>query len=755
MKNNHQNPDHQPADPADLIAPEVRGPMYHRPHYGTPTYYGAAAYGGEPGSEDEEGIDLLKLVRILLRRWYTVLIFLIIGGLSAFLYINTATPIYKAEAELEMSVRRPKVIESQAVYDDASSVRDTDIIINTRFAKFRSPTMEEMAIAEYFKRVPEGPLKAEKIQDILRENVTWSKDRKANIVRVTAEYDDPKVAAQLVNVLTYCAGTLMIQENQDQSDGAVQWLRDQVEEQRASLDKVEQQLSNLRKEVQLDSLQQRKSALGEALNEVAAERSQVQSRLESRKAIYEFVVELNETQQDLAKLPTGLPKEAELNRLMTDWREAQYNLEQVEDIYTKEHPERMRLAKEEERARERVDEFITIAGESVKNEIRLLERQLAQLDRRVEQMEAQSVQLEMSVVSGEQKLQSLERRREAADDAYSAVLKRMEEARLSADENTAFIKIIRNAEIPKDPIRPRKLIILALGLMVGTGLGTIMAFLMEFWTDKIVLVSDLRELGLNIIGTIPTQKKVESRGDLATIGLKDKFSHVFEIFCGINTLLSSRRYQEQTHVMLVCSVMPGEGKTISACNLAISSAMNDTKTLLIDGDLRRPRLANVFEISEEHPSLLEWLSSTDEALDLEHLVNSDVHANLDVITSRPSRQTNPAELMGRARLTELIDWARKNYDRVIIDSPPIGLVGDTQALANQADSVVVVSRLKQTRKRSLKFALGRLTELDATVVGCIANDVPHSLAGMFQGGGDYSYGYGGNGSYKPYGHDEG
>lgn len=735
--------------------PEAHGARPPRPHYySEPAYYAGTAYGDEPGGIDEEGIDLLKLFRVLLRRWHTVLIFLILGGLGALLYINVATPVYQAEAELEMSVRRPKVLNSQAVYEDNVSVRDNDIIINTRFAKFRSPTMEDMVLKEYRHRVTDDERSDKTIRTFMREQVQWSKDRKSNIVRITAQSPDARFAAQLVNVLNYCAGALMIQENQAQSDGAVQWLDAQVEEQRSQLDKVEQQLAELRKNVQLDSLSQRKTALGEALNEASAERSQVESQLESRKAIYAFVVELNQSGQDLAKLPSGLPKEQELNRLMSEWRDARYNLEQVVGVYTEEHPERRRLEQEEERARERVDEFIGIASEAVKNEIRLFERQLAQLNRRVENMEQQAVALEQQLVSGEQKLQSLERRREAADDAYRAVLKRKEEARLSADENTAFIKVVREAAVPENPVKPRKLIVLALGLFLGTGAGCLLAFVMELWADKIMLVGDLRDLRLNVLGTIPSQKNAEDRTALAAIGLKDKFSHVFEIFCGINTLVSAERYKDRTHVLLVCSVMPGEGKTISACNLAVSAAMNGTKTLLIDGDLRRPRLARIFDVPEDHPSLLEWLSGAGKALSPDELVNRGVHPSLDLITSRPCKETSPAELMGRARLGELIDWAREHYDRVIIDSPPLGLVGDTQALADQADSVIVVSRLGKTKKRALKFALGRLVELDAYVLGCIANDVPHSLSGMFQGSGDYTYGYGGYGAYKSYGRDE-
>ena len=725
-------------------------PLYHHPSYGQPAYYDLA-YGGQPEGDPEEGIDLLRLFRILLRRWLTVLIFLIMGGLGGFLYIQKATPIYKAEAELEMSVRRPKVINNQAVYEDAVSSRDTDAIINTRFAKFRSPTMERMATEEYQKNFPGEERSGRELAEYVRKNVEWTKDRKANIVRVSAESPDPVFAAQLVNVLSYCSGALMIQENQTLSDGAVQWLNSQVEEQRTAVEKVEKQVTDLRKKVQLDTLSQRKAALGEALIEVTQEKISIENRLESRKATYGFVKELFAEKQDFEKLPSGLPKEEEFGKLLDQWRAANNALEQASDNYTEFHPEYQRLAKEELRTRQRVEYFIEASATAVQNEIRLLQRQLDQLDRRVLDMEAQSIALEQKVVNGEQQLQTLTRRREAADDAYRAVLKRMEEARLSADENTAFINVIREAEVPENPVRPRKLIVLALGLMLGMGIGCMLAFLMEFWADKINLVGDIESLGLNILGTIPSQKNVESRVDLATIGLKDKFSHIFEIFAGINTLISSERYRDRTQVLLVCSVMPGEGKTIIACNLAIGAATNGARTLLIDGDLRRPRMAKIFDVDKTHPSLLEWLSHEDKTLDHTHLVCAGVHENLDLITSRPLKNINPAELMGRGHLEELIAWARQNYDRIIIDSPPFGLVGDTQALANQADSVIMVSRLGITKRRALKYALGRLTELDANVLGCIANDVPHSLSGLFSGG-QYGYAYGG--SYKPYGHDE-
>jgi tyrosine-protein kinase Etk/Wzc len=719
-------------------------------------------HGGLVGSP-ASGLDFMTLCRIVLRRWVTVSLLILLGGLGGILYIQLATPVYVAKAELEMSVRRPKVINNDAVFEDSSFSRDTDAIFNTRFAKFRSPSMERLASDEYIGRYPDQVGKKLKngmsvgrytLATWIREDVSWAKDPNANIVHVAYESSDPKFAAQLVNVLSHCAGVLMMQENQALSDEAVKWLISQVQEQRDSLEGVEKQLAAIREELQLDSLQQRKTALGQSLVSVSQEKEALISRLASRKTVYEFVSGLKDTDPNLEMLPTGLPKEEQLNELIRIWRGANNELLLVADRYTELHPEHRKATEQEARARGRLEQFIELSSKAVLNEIKLLEKQVKQVDDRIAVMKSEALDLEQKLASGMQKLQGLERKRDAADNAYQNMLRRMEEARLSADENMAYTKVIRNAAVPDAPVRPRKMQALVFSIILGMFAGSGLSIVMAFWSDKIAEVNDLKALNLNILGTIPTQKKVDSRGELATIGLRDKFNHVVEIFAGINALISSDKYIDRTQVMLICSVMPGEGKTISACNLAISSALNGARTLLIDCDLRRPQLNNIFSVSEDHPSLLEWLSSEENTLQSDQLVTKSVIDNLDVITSRQHKDVNPAELLGRNRLEELLTWARENYDRVIIDSPPLGPVGDAQVLANQADSVILVSRIGNTRRRALRFGLSRFYEIDAHVLGCIANDVPHSLSGLFGGAEGYGYSYGYGSSYKSYGRDE-
>lgn len=728
-------------------------------------YQGGVGYQGSPANHGEVpssgGLDPMNLLRIVLRQWKTVLLLALLGGLAGVLYTQFSTPIFVADAELEMSVRRPRVINNDAVFEDNNGGRDADAIFNTRFAKFKSPAMERLAAQEFLKQRPEkttsksgseiGPYTlASWIQ-----HVSWYKDPSANIVHVSFENSDPEFAAKLVNVLTYCAGVLMIQENQALSDEAVKWLITQADEQRDSLEEVERQLANIRNELRLDSLEQRKAALGQSLVSVSQEKETLISKLASRKTIYNFISGLKDTDPNLEMLPSGLPKEEQLNELILAWRTANNELLNIADRYTDIHPEYRKAAENERRARGRLEQFIDLASKSVLNEIDLLEKQVKQVDERIDTVKSEALELDQLLESGTQRLQSLERKRDAADDAYQTMLKRMEEARLSADENMAYTKVIREASVPRIPVRPRKIRAIALSVFLGVLAGSVLSILIAFWTDKIASVNDLKALKLNILGTIPSQKKMISREDLATIGLRDRFSHIVEIFAGINALISSGKYVDLTKVILISSVMPGEGKTVSACNLAISSALNGSRTLLIDADLRRPQLVNVFGISAEHPSLLEWLSNGENSFRHDQLVSAGIIENLDVITSRHLQDINPAELLGRGRLAELINWAREHYDRVIIDSPPLGPVGDAHVLANQSDSIIMVSRIGKTRRRGLKFALARFNEIDAYVLGCIANDVPHSLSGLFGGAEGYGYGYGYGGNYKSYGQDDG
>ena len=472
----------------------------------------------------------------------------------------------------------------------------------------------------------------------------------------------------------------------------------------------------------------------------------MKNKLALRQTEYDYLLGWDESGRSLETLPTGLPKESELYELISSWRMAQDQFFAVSGTYTEIHPRYKEAKRAEERAIALLDHFIDVSSKAVQNELSLLRIKIGQMGLRVVDIETELRDLDKEIVDGERKLLKLERKRDAAEVSYRSVLQRTENTRLAAEQDTAYVKVMREATVPTIPIAPNRLILLISTIIFFGVLGAVSAIGWELLMNRVGSVSDLKELGLNVLGILPRESKYMTRADIAKSGIVDSFGPMVEVFVGINGIILSEKFKDQSKVVLMSSAGPGEGKTISACNLAVSLSRNGIKTLLIDADLRRPQLASVFEIDPEHPSLLEWLSSSDSELDHDHLVSKGIIENLDVITSSPLRDVNPAEMLGRKELAQLIEWAREEYDRIIIDSPPLGPVGDGMVLAGYVDSVLVVSRIGKTNMRVLKSMLGRLMEVDALVLGCIANDVSYSLAGKFSGAEGYGYGH----TYKSY-----
>jgi capsular exopolysaccharide synthesis family protein len=209
---------------------------------------------------------------------------------------------------------------------------------------------------------------------------------------------------------------------------------------------------------------------------------------------------------------------------------------------------------------------------------------------------------------------------------------------------------------------------------------------------------------------------------------------------GLRNLLDAPRYCDTSKVLLIMSTQPSEGKTITSCNLALSYATSGQKTLLVDFDMRRPRQANIFKKSrKEYQSLPHTLAKGDPSL-FAGLPISSGYPNLDVVLSRPSSENSPASLMGTGAVADFFNLARQNYDRVIIDSPPFGIVGDAVVLSTLCDSVMIMCCPDRSQFRPLKHAIRHLTEAGARVIGVLVNDVDFGRRSMFSGY-DYHYRY--------------
>lgn len=205
-------------------------------------------------------------------------------------------------------------------------------------------------------------------------------------------------------------------------------------------------------------------------------------------------------------------------------------------------------------------------------------------------------------------------------------------------------------------------------------------------------------------------------------------------------------------IIVVSSSLPNEGKTTTTVNLAASISQADQRVLLIDGDLRKPKIHQYFSVSSA-PGLTDYLSDVASArhkMDIFGIIHPTKYENLSVITSG-TIPPNPAELLGSDFMRDFLNGISKDFDYIIIDTPPLNVVSDALPLIRESDGIVLVVRDNQTIHPELQKALSSLEFIDAKILGFVVNFV-ESKAGKGNGASYDSYNYGGFGPRRRYGY---
>lgn len=205
-------------------------------------------------------------------------------------------------------------------------------------------------------------------------------------------------------------------------------------------------------------------------------------------------------------------------------------------------------------------------------------------------------------------------------------------------------------------------------------------------------------------------------------------------------------------IIVVSSSLPNEGKTTTTVNLAASISQADQRVLLIDGDLRKPKIHQYFSVSSA-PGLTDYLSDVASArhkMDIFGIIHPTKYENLSVITSG-TIPPNPAELLGSDFMRDFLNGISKDFDYIIIDTPPLNVVSDALPLIRESDGIVLVVRDNQTTHPELQKALSTLEFIDAKILGFVVNFV-ESKAGKGNGASYDSYNYCGFGPHRRYGY---
>jgi capsular exopolysaccharide synthesis family protein len=307
-------------------------------------------------------------------------------------------------------------------------------------------------------------------------------------------------------------------------------------------------------------------------------------------------------------------------------------------------------------------------------------------------------------------------------NSYAGLLQSYEEMRLLAIQSADNVVLYREAGVSSVPVRPRTQVNTALAGAVGAMLAVGVAFLVEYLDDTLKSPEDIsRTLGLSTLGAIGQVKN--DGGDLVTIA--EPLSPVSEAFRVLRTNIQYTGVDKPIRTLLVTSAGPTEGKSTTVANLGVAMAQAGLRVVVVDADLRRPRLHKVFRV---HPrggltgSLLEG------AMD-GRLQPSEVEGL--VILPAGDLPPNPAELLGSHRLQGLLEALLQHMDVVLIDSPPVLPVTDAAVLARNVDGVLLVVDVGETRREVARRAVESLRQVGANLIGVVLNRVPSRRSGYY------------------------
>ena len=717
-----------PASPNPLSSPRP-SPQASAAHPGVPAYYGSAPampYYGEAASAADSlrPMDPLRLLAVARKKWLTILLAVLFAWGAAIFYLAKTPRIYQSRATIELSVRRPRILNKQeAMIEDPAAMLQIEDTLNTQIEKFKSKTMLPHVMASYRSLYPEDGISDEILAARLAGRVSFSLVRHTRLVRISCLSSIPEFAVRACNAYAAGAEASARAENKEVSDAAVAWLEAQATVQKSKLEASDKALLDARQNYQMDVMAGQRKTVESALLGFNDSLVQIESKASLEKKLLEAFEAAELNPEGAGKLPADIPRAADVGVALERWRAALAERDSLLSRYTPEHPAVVAQDQAVALYRDQAMSALKRAKTTAAANLALYEEQTKSLRAKKEEQLKLASDLDRDILTGGMNIAALERERSAADSSYLGVLFRIQEARLSADENTATVKLVEGASMPIQ-VQPRPARILFMALLVGLGLGFGLALVANLLEDHVMGASDIEVgAGVKILAVIP-RVKARDRKAIAMASVTRVFGELAEAFAGLRSVLDSAAYRSHAKMILVASSLPEEGKTTTCCNLATACALNGQNTLLIDFDLRRPRVGGIFEMPAGYRGLLDYLAKGRK--DPADIVYSSECKNLSIIASRPSEDAWPADLVGGTTVAELLAWARANFDRVIIDAPPLGIVSDALSLAGLADCVLVMARPATSRKRAVRHTIRRFQDVGVHAIAVVMTDVDHS-----------------------------
>jgi capsular exopolysaccharide synthesis family protein len=675
---------------------------------------------------------------ILRKRKWTLITFLTIMVTVVTIGSFKMKPVYRATTQLLIERENPNILSFEEVMTLDTSNTD---YYQTQYKILKSRSLakrviKELNLADYpefsakdqhglmvsFKEWLKRWLPARnrdavtdahsRLVDEFLERIIVVPVRNSRLVDVSAEAEDPVLAAKMANTLVQKYIDQNMETNLFASREAVKWLMNRIEELRRKVEESELALQKYKEENNIVSLEKRQNIVLQKLSELNSKVIEAKTHRIELETMYNQLSQLSEKPEMIESMPAVINNEL-IRKVKVEYVELEREYSELSKRYKPKHPKMVRLESQLKLLKEKIAAEVNKIANSIKIEYEVAKSREDSLNASLEVLKKEALAVNQKGI----KYGVLQREAESNKEMYNILLKRLKETNLTGGLRSSNIRVVDKAEVPLEPVRPKIKLNILLSVVLGLVLGTGLVFFFEYLDNTVKTADDIeRFVKLPLLGSIPVIKNKDGIQP-ETITLSAPKSTISEAYRTVRTgvIFSSTDHQQRS--LVVTSAEPKEGKTVTACNLAITMAQAGNRVLLVDADMRKPRIHKVFGVDNSVglSSLLVGQAK------LNQVVQKSSVPNLMVLPCGPI-PPNPSELLGSEQMKKLLASLEKEFDRIVLDSPPTMAVADSTILSNLADQLMLVVSSGRTSREVVLRCKQILGDNQSQLLGVVLNN---------------------------------
>jgi succinoglycan biosynthesis transport protein ExoP len=680
--------------------------------------------------------DLRSYWRTVRKRWPFVVLSMIIATVVAFVYTYRQAKVYESTCQVIIDAQPPQVLpgSKEVVEMGAGSFWGNKEFYETQYRIIQSTnvgqrTAEKLGLQydpDYSGVLgPNHDLAS--LGRAVASQVSVKPVKDSRLALITVTDGKPQRAALIANTIADTYIEYNLDYKLEGARTAMAWLAEQESDLKRQLEESELRLYQFKKDRNLlaVSLDDKQSMLSSNLASVNQKLTDLRISRLALEAKRRMIERAREDINDRETLPE-LRDSTAIQMLRTGYTQLSKDYAELSTKYGPEHPRMKALQDQMEVIRKAyVKEIDGALATFEKNYEEVVDNEHS-LKALMEQEKNEAIDL----AKVEVEYRPLLRASQQNDKMYGIISTRQKEIDITGPMRTNNVRVLERAVVRTAPIRPKPIQNLMLGLLLGLGTGIALAFAIESLDNTLKTQADVEQfLGVPVLGLVPVIGSQGEPQEALSDDLRQRDLGVFldpksvaaECCRSIRTNILFMSPDRPIRTMLITSPSPQEGKTTTAINLGVTMAEAGGRVLLIDTDMRRPRLHRSFGVGNQFGISTVIVGKTT----LEEAVKHTDVPNLDVLTCGPV-PPNPSELLHTDRFTAVLADCAKLYDRVILDSPPTSAVTDPAVLGNLVDGVVLIIKAGETTRDSAIHARRQLMSAKARVVGVIVNAIDFS-----------------------------